>query len=536
MPAGRQEAARVWQFFADNPWVTVFSVITVGALLGMVRFGPVRLGAAGVLFVGLLVGALDKDIADALPAGVSALGLALYVYTVGLESGPAFFRELRGQLAVMAGAIVALVVTAVVVGALGHGALGISGPFLAGGFAGIGTTTPGLAAAQAASEDPAQPAVGYAIGYPFAVVITILFIAALATRRRWTARRDPGSGLPAALVTRTVHVTREIAWADVPGVAEHRVLASEYRAVGAAPRVALQLDRLHPGDLVEVVGGEEDVVAATARLGELAAAHLLDDRSTVDYRRVLLTNPDLAGHTVAELGLADTYGAAVSRVRRGDFDMLAHDGLVLQLDDRLRVVMPRERSAEVTRFLGDTEAKVSEVSAVSLGLGLALGFLIGIPSLTLGGTALALGTGAGPLVMGMVLGWLRRTGPLVWTLPTRANLTLRQIGLLLFLAIVGLSSGYSFRENAFSMFGLKLLAVLVVGAVVSYALMVLVAKALGQSRERTMGLLSGYVGNPAILAYTNSRVSDSRVNSGYSTLFALSILVKIVCVQLLVGL
>lgn len=138
--------------------------------------------------------------------------------------------------------------------------------------------------------------------------------------------------------------------------------------------------------------------------------------------------------------------------------------------------------------------------------------------------------------MGMVLGWRRRTGPLVWTLPTRANLTLRQIGLLLFLAIVGLSSGYSFRENAFSMFGLKLLAVLVVGAVVSYALMVLVAKALGQSRERTMGLLSGYVGNPAILAYTNSRVSDSRVNSGYSTLFALSILVKIVCVQLLVGL
>lgn len=93
--------------------------------------------------------------------------------------------------------------------------------------------------------------------------------------------------------------------------------------------------------------------------------------------------------------------------------MLAHDDLLLQLDDRVRVVMPRERTREVTTYLGDTEAKVSEVSAVSLGLGLTLGFLIGIPSLTLGSTTLALGTGAGPLVMGMILGWRRRTGPLV---------------------------------------------------------------------------------------------------------------------------
>ncbi|MZD04542.1 transporter [Streptomyces sp. SID5785] len=526
----------MWHFFANNPWVTVFSVITVGALLGMVRFGPVKLGAAGVLFVGLLIGALDPDIGPAVPAGVSALGLALYVYTVGLESGPAFFRELRGQLAVMAGAIVALAVTAAVVGFIGHQGFGISGPFLAGGYAGIGTTTPGLAAAQAASDDPAQPAVGYAIGYPLAVVITIVFVAAIAARRRWKARRDPDSGLPSTLVTHTVQVNRPARWADVPGVGSGRVLASEVRPDGGESAVAHGLDRLAPGDRVVLVGGESDLRSATAYLGVPAAVDLLEDRHTVDYRRVLLTDPALAGHTVSELELKDRYGALVSRVRRGDFDMLAHDDLVLQLDDRLRVVMPREQAAAVSAYLGDTETKVSEVSAVSLGLGLALGFLIGIPSLTLGSTTLALGTGAGPLVMGMILGWRRRTGPLVWTLPTRANLTLRQIGLLLFLAVVGLTSGYSFRQNAFSVFGLKLLAVLAIGAVVSYALMVLVARCLGQSRERTMGLLSGYVGNPAILSYANGRATDSRINAGYSTLFALAILVKIVCIQLIVGL
>lgn len=116
------------------------------------------------------------------------------MYTVGLESGPAFFRELRGQLPVMAGAVVALALTAAVVGLVGHRWFGIDGPFLAGGYAGIGTTTPGLAAAQDASEDPTQPAVGYAIGYPLAVVITIMFVSAIAARRHWTARRDPDSG------------------------------------------------------------------------------------------------------------------------------------------------------------------------------------------------------------------------------------------------------------------------------------------------------------------------------------------------------
>ncbi|MFE6855431.1 TrkA C-terminal domain-containing protein [Streptomyces sp. NPDC057674] len=380
----------MWQFFADYPWFTLFIVIAAGSLFGMVRFGPVKLGPAGVLFVGLLLGALDPDIGPAVPAGLSVLGLALYVYTVGLEAGPAFFRELRPQLAVMTGAVAALVVTA--------------------------------------------------------------------------------------------------------------------------------------------------VAAGIAALGTQAATHLLDRRDIVDYRRILLTNPDLAGHTVAELGLGDRYGAKATRVRRGDQDLLAHDDLLLQLDDRVRVAMPRERTAEVTGFLGDTEAKVSEVSAVSMGLGLAAGFLIGIPKLTIGSTVLSLGTAAGPLVMAMVLGRLRRTGPLVWVLPTRANLTLRQIGLLIFLACVGLTSGYAFRREAFSLFGLKLLAVLVIGAVLSYALMVLVARLLGQSRPRTMGLLAGYVGNPAITAYANSRVSDSRVNTGYATLFALAILVKIVCIQLIVGL
>jgi putative transport protein len=128
-------------------------------------------------------------------------------------------------------------------------------------------------------------------------------------------------------------------------------------------------------------------------------------------------------------------------VRRGDRDLLAKDDLHVQLGDRLGVVVPRGRMPELTRFLGDTEQQVSEVDAVSLGLGLTLGFLVGLVAVPVGSISLSLGVAAGPLVVGILLGWRERTGPIVWSLPTGAGATLRQIGLLLFMAAVGLSSG-----------------------------------------------------------------------------------------------
>ena len=147
--------------------------------------------------------------------------------------------------------------------------------------------------------------------------------------------------------------------------------------------------------------------------------------------------------------------------------------------------------AEVTRYLGDTERRVSEVDAVSLGLGLSLGFLLGLLSLPLGSVTLSLGVAAGPLLAGIVLGWLERTWPIVWSLPTGASLTLRQLGVLVFLAAVGLSSGPA---------------------------------------------LAGFVGNPSLLAFATSRLADERVNEGYASLFAVDMILKVLLVQVIVGL
>jgi len=154
---------------------------------------------------------------------------------------------------------------------------------------------------------------------------------------------------------------------------------------------------VEPGDHVVVVGAEEAVARAVRWLGTRADEHLAHDRREVDYRRVVLSNARLAGATVAELDVGGRFGGVVTRVRRGDLDLLARDDLHVLLGDRLRVVVPRGRMGELSRYLGDTERRVSEVDAVSLGLGLTLGFLLGLLSLPLGSVTLSLGVAAGPL-------------------------------------------------------------------------------------------------------------------------------------------
>ena len=193
---------------------------------------------------------------------------------------------------------------------------------------------------------------------------------------------------------------------------------------------------------------------------------------------------------------------------RGDLDLLARDDLHVPLGDRLRVVVPRGRMPELTRYLGDTERQVTEVDAVSLGPGLSLGFLVWLLSLPLGSITLALGVAAGPLIVGILLGWRERTGPIVWSLPTGASATLRQLGLLVFLARVGLSSGPALAGLITEPVGLKPVLLEVVLAAAGPALLGLLAHRMGMSPARGGGLIAGFVGNPSLLAFANSKAAD----------------------------
>ena len=283
-----------------------------------------------------------------------------------------------------------------------------------------------------------------------------------------------------------------------------------------------------------MVGDAASVEEAARDVGEILGHRLEDDRSDVAFERILVSNPDVAGRSVSQLNVAKRFGAAITRVRRGDLDLLARDDLDLQLGDHLAVVVPIEELDAISDWLGDSERRVAEVDAMAFGIGMVLGMLLGIVSFPMpGGSSFQLGSAAGPLIVGMVLGALRRTGPLVWTLPAAANLTIRQIGLMLFLAALGLNAGPQMAALLQGGEGGRaaLLALVIVAA--CCAVQALAGRFLGLSSARAAGGVAGFLGQPAVLQAADARVVDERVEAAYATLFAFSIIVKILLVPLI---
>lgn len=515
------------ELLASSPLLAIMVVVALGAAVGMIPFGPIRFGAAGALFVGLAVGALAPDAGQGLGL-VQQLGLGLFVYMVGLAAGETFFADLRKQLPLMMlglGTAALAFGVAVVVG-LG---LGLDAGFITGTFAGALTSTPALAAATAATGSP-NAAVGYSIGYPLGVVLAIVAVG-LVVGRRWSDARDPRSAAAEGIVATSAHVDRDTPLRAVPGWTDETIKMS-YLVRDGHTRVLAPGEHLQAGDHVLVVGAPAAVAAAVEHLGHPLDGRLTSDREDVDFRRFVVSNPAVAGRTVAQLNLPSRFGGVLTRVLRGDADLLARDDLVLQPGDRVLAVVPRSEMDAVARHLGDSERKVSEVDALALGLGLSLGLLVGVVTIPLGGDVrFSLGAAAGPLVVGMVLGALHRTGPLTWDLPLSANLTIRQLGLLLFLAAVGLASGPAFAAAAFTETGVRagLLGVAVLAA--SAAVFALGGCLLGLSAPRTAGALAGFVGQPAVLTFATARLDDDRIEAGYAALFALGIIVKILLVQ-----
>ena len=522
----------MFDVLSSSPLLTICVVLALGTLLGAVPFGPVRFGAAGALFIGLAFGALDPRLGENL-ALVQKLGLALFVYTVGLAAGSGFFRDLRRQLPLMAGAVVILAIAAGLMIAVG-GLLGIPAAVQAGVFSGALTSTPALAAATAASGGDDGPAVGYALTYPIGVAVTILVVS-YTVGRKWRAKRDPESSASKGLIDISVEVQHPGPLREVPGFADSAVRFSYLERDGNT-RVAGPDEEFRIGDRVVIVGPRDAVQRAMDHLGHRVIRHLAEDRSDVDFRRFIVSRGQIAGRTVGELDIPGRFGGIVTRIRRGDLDLLAADDSILELGDRVRVVLPREHIPAVSALFGDSERQVSEVDALSLGIGIALGLLLGMLEIPLpGGVSFALGAAAGPLVVGMILGRLERTGPVVWGLPKPANLTIRQLGLLLFLAATGLASGQAFAAAVFTPLGARILIAGVVVVTVSAILFVVWARTIGVSGTRAAGALPGLVGQPAVLAYANERVTDERIDAGYAAIFALGIIAKILLVQVIVG-
>ncbi len=534
-----------------NPLLLLFVVSAIGYILGRIKIGGVSLGVAAVLFVGLAFGALDPNLK--LPEIIYLLGLVLFVYTIGLSSGPGFFaslqrKGLRDNLLVLGVIVLAAALTVAA-----HYVLGVSAPISAGMFAGSLTNTPALAGVieqlkrsggDALSDALlAEPVVGYSVTYPMGVLGMILTTYIL--QRVWKvdysaearARPDLGGGTE-NLVNRTLRITRPEM--DGRNIGE---LIRTYRwsiVFGRIQRdghvsIATSDAYLKLNDLVSVVGHVDEVDTVIAAMGELAPEPLELDRHTLDFRRVFVSNPAIAGKRLRDLDLPRTHGAIITRVRRGDTELLPQGDTVLELGDRVRVVTRRENLDGVSKYFGDSYRRLSEIDVVSLGLGIAMGLLLGAIPLPLpGGVTFSLGFAGGPLIVALVLGWLERSGPIVWSLPYSANLTLRQLGLTLFLAGVGTRSGYSFVSTLAQGGGLSIfIAGTLITCIAALTLLFVGHKLLKIPLGLCIGILAGLQTQPAVLAFAGEQTKNDLPNIGYATVYPVATIGKIVAAQLI---
>ncbi len=519
-----------------NPVLLLFLVIGVGFAAGRVRVGDFSLGIAAVLFAGIGIGAIDDRFV--LPDPFWVLGLALFVYTVGLTSGPGFVAALRRRGLAANVLVVAAVVASSLVAVAGHELLDLSGARAAGTFAGGETNTPALAAAIEALKGrsgfeklAAEPIVGYSLAYPLGVVLPLLVVWLLLRRERLRAGA-PNLVVQTVLVERAAGTIEDLRDRHGGRVSFGRLQHEEQLDAAAATLAPA------PGDLLSVVGPRDEVEAVVAELGRRAPEEIELDRHGLDFRRIVVSSRKVAGLRIGDLGLDARFGASATRLRRGDVDLVADPELQLELGDRIRIVAPPGRMGEIARFFGDSYRALGEIDVLTFSVGIAAGLALGLVSVPLPGGSFSLGSAGGPLLVGLALGAVGRTGPFVWQPPYAASLTLRQLGMVIFLAGIGLRSGPAFSSAITEPSALLVIAT--GAAATTTALAVLLVggiRVLGLSRRTLVGVLAGMQTQPAVLAYASDQLDDEReLSLGYASVYPLAMIAKIVIAQILIGL
>lgn len=520
----------IFETLAHNPLVALFLVIGLGMYIGHIKFKGVGLDAAAVLFLAIALAATAKAYGAEIkiPTEVGHMGLALFTFAIGVNAGASFFHNIKTAVGPIITMVAIYGVTALVGVGLGRSVFDMSYADISGTFAGSLTNTPALAAAGASSGDPNAATIGYSIAYLFGVIgMLIASIAALAYGKNDT-------DISVSLANRTIRVERQDhpSLRDIYDALPQKVTFSRLRRGENGPisRPSLH-DTLEAGDLISVVGPAEAVTRVATELGHIATSEdLVADRTFLDFRRITVSNANIAGRTIADLNLSERFGATVSRVRRGDTDMFADPRMLLQMGDRVRVVAPSGRMREITKYFGDSTRGLTDLNPIALGVGMALGLFIGHIDIPMGGGAtFRIGAAAGTLIVGLIFGRIGRVGNFVTTLPFTTGQVIAHLGLLLFLAQAGANAGGqiagAFTGGTWLNIMLLGMAMTTTAAVLMYSAMRWVFKMGG---TQLSGVLAGMQTQPAILAFANARTqADPRVALGYALVYPVAMIGKI---------
>jgi putative transport protein len=488
---------------------------------------------------------------------VRELGLVLFVYSIGLQVGPGFLASLRRhglRLNLLAAGVVLLGVLT----ALGlHFAGGVDAPVLAGLLAGATTNTPSLAAAQQALQEalPAGasraaaaklPGLGYAVAYPFGVLGVILVMVAvrLAFRISLASESEDLARSQSAEVPPLARVNLEVTNPNLAGMPLERVPALAGTGVVVSRiwqdgrlQVPRPETRLGPGDVLLAVGTREELEALRVVVGKESSLDLRALPSAITSKRLIVTRTAATGHTVAELDFVRRFSVQITRVSRAELEMSATPGFELQYGDTVLAVGEPADIQKVAAELGDSPKSLNYPHLVPMFAGIALGILAGSVPFSLPGVPapVRLGLAGGPLLVAIALSRIGTIGPFVWYMPISANFVLRETGIVLFLAAVGLGAGDAFVETIVRGDGLYWMACGALLTALPLLVTAVVARtALGLNYLTLCGVLAGAMTDPPALSFATAVSGSEAPSVAYATVYPLTMILRVLSAQLLV--
>ena len=532
-------------------------VAVVGLFIGNVKFRGVGLGIGGVLFGGIIVGHFVSQAGMTLSSDmlhvIQEFGLILFVYTIGIQVGPGFFASLRVSGLRLNLFAVLIVIIGGLVTAILHKLFDIPLPVVLGIFSGAVTNTPALGAGQQILRDLGTPmamvdqmGMSYAMAYPFGIcgilftmwMLRVIFRVNVETE----AQQHESTRTNGGALIRTINIRVEnpnlhnLAIKDVPILNGDKVICSRLKREETlkvpSPETVIQL-----GDLLHLVGQPADLHNAQLVIGQEVDTSLSTKGTDLRVERVVVTNENVLGKRIRDLHFKERYDVVISRLNRAGVELVASSDISLQFGDILNLVGRPSAIDAVANVLGNAQQKLQQVQMLPVFIGIGLGVLLGsIPVFVPGfPAALKLGLAGGPLIMALILGRIGSIGKLYWFMPPSANLALRELGIVLFLSVVGLKSGGDFIHTLVDGDGLSGSGYGALITAVPLITVGILARMLAKMNYLTMcGMLAGSMTDPPALAFANNLHPTSGAAAlSYATVYPLVMFLRIITPQLL---
>lgn len=532
-------------------------VAVLGLWIGNWRIYGVGLGIGGVLFGGIVVGhfaqSYDLSLNGDMLHFIQEFGLILFVYTIGIQVGPGFFSSLRVSGLRLNGFAILMVVLSGIVTALVHKIFDVPLPVILGVFSGAVTNTPALGAGQQIltdlGSDPAlvdKMGMGYAIAYPFGIcgILLVMWILRLIFRISVDAEAkdfDSKNGLKHELLqTMNISVRNPnlvgLPIRDVPIINSDEIVCSRLKR-GEHLMVPMPNTILELGDLIHLVGQRQDLENARLVIGDQVDASLSTRGTELQVSRVVVTNEKVLGKKIRDLNLKQKYDVVISRLNRSGVELVASSNASLQFGDILNLVGRPESIDQVADIVGNAQQKLQQVQMLPVFIGIGLGVLLGSIPLFIPGfpAALKLGLAGGPLVVALILGRIGSIGKLYWFMPPSANLALRELGIVLFLSVVGLKSGGNFIDTLVNGDGVSWIGYGILITAIPLLTAGILARAMAKMNYLTIcGMLAGSMTDPPALAFANGLHPTSGAAAlSYATVYPLAMFLRIMSPQLL---